>query len=118
MRSLRLIVLVLCGALAPCLFFQPDPAGARPGGGQNYRAPSPPPYRAPYTPPPSYSRPGAIPVPIPSNPYDRRYQGDSGGGNFLAWLIVLGIIGLVLWMIFRRKTAQRAEIRADQGAQQ
>src|SRR5262245_5206805 len=99
-------VLLLAAALL-------GPAGARPGGGQSYRAPtrvSPPTRGSPSYHAPSYHSPTYVPVPVPV-PSSRRYDsspsggGDSGyggpsrgGGSALAGVIgFLIVVALILF---------------------
>ncbi len=111
---------------------------ARPGGGQNYRAPSrsySPPSRS-YTPPsrsysptpsrgysttPSYSRgsssSGTTYVATPAYGTTYSSSGGGGAGTLIFILFIIAVIVLVIWLRSRKQTPERATITVDEGLQ-
>jgi predicted lipid-binding transport protein (Tim44 family) len=132
---MRALIQSLVGVMVLCLIggLSLPPASARPGGGQNFRAPTrtAPSRPAPYHPPTTYrTTPVPVPVPVPvprsSERYDsgERYSGaptstSSGGsalGGLIAFLFVVALILLVIWLVVRNRRS-RPGVAVNQAAQ-
>jgi hypothetical protein len=131
-------LILALGALAT-LQRWPASSWARPGGGQNYRAPSrsspsrsysPPPRSSPspshnYSPGPSYPSssgsynrgPSVVYVPTSGSYSSGSSIGDGLGSALVVGFFILAVILVIIWLRARGRQPERGTIAVDRGLQ-